>query len=101
MFEPDKIDCKRMLDLIQSDYWQEAMSIRDAVSYYRKAGNQLKQLQEMALIFTCGVLYGEDQTIQRMKYLEKQVADLTHYNGRLEEALKNATKSTQDVKQEE
>ena len=89
---------------IPSEYWIEAQEIRDALNECNKGGKKLVRLQEIAIVFSLGSVYGEDMAISRIEHLERRVRDLTDDNQRLTTALQNPVRhnqTTQDVKQED
>ena len=104
MYKASELNISQVLTAIPAEYWEEAQEIRDALNLYTGSGKKIKQLQEIAMIFSLGSVYGEELAIRRINYLEKQVNDLTDLNKRLTDALKDAIRenqSTQDVKQED
>lgn len=98
----EKVDCSEVLKLIPAEYWEKTTQIRKAVEAYTSE-NKLKHLQEVTIYFAYGAMHGEEEAIDRIRFLEAQVSDLTDLNQRLIQTLKEATsnQSTQDVKQEE
>lgn len=100
MYSADELNIGRLMTAIPSEYWTEAQAIRNALNLY-ESGEHLKELQKIALVFSLGSAYGEDLAIRRIRYLEKQVEDLTDYNRRVTAALQEAVRenqSTQDTK---
>ena len=97
-----KMDVEKILNFMPSEYWQECRAVREALNVFL-IHNDLKELQKIAIIFAIGASYGEDNAIERIRYLEKQVHELTDFNKRLTEALQESVKQKQsirDVKQE-
>lgn len=95
-FNYDSISTTEMLKAVPSEYWSEAREIK---ALFDKSDEKLSSLQKTVISFSFGVVYGEDQAISRIHYLEDQVNTLTERNKTLEDML--IQKSTQDVKQEE
>ncbi len=103
MFKAKELDVGQLIAATPAEYWNEAREIRSAMNLYR-SGNELKQLQEIAVIFSLGSVYGEEMAISRISFLEKRVNDLNDINQRMTAALRDAVRqdqSTQDVKQED
>lgn len=104
MYNAKDLRIEQLISAVPAEYWEEAQEIRDALNLYISSGKKIKQLQEIAVIFSLGSVYGEELAINRIRSLEKQVNDLTDFNQRLTAALQDAIRqnqSTQDVKQED
>lgn len=101
MFVAEKMDLEKLLQLIPAEYYDEAKNIRNGIELYQ-GKRKLSYLQRVAIIFLCGTIYGEDQFIDRINYLESWANDLQIRNAELEKMLLEVNKkSTQDVKQED
>ena len=95
-FHYDSVSAAELVKAIPAAYWSESQGIRTIMD---KSSEWLSALQRTAISFSFGVVYGEDQMISRIRYLENQVDALTERNKTLEDML--IQKSTQDVKREE
>ncbi len=76
-----------LLRQIPSEYWERTKAIQDEATAYRdKDQKSLSVLRRSAILYAVGRAEGEADAIDRIRYLESQIAEL---------------KSTPDVKQEE
>ena len=103
-FSTEQMDIQKLLRLIPSNIWDLVGRVRMRIIETRdQGGPKLSMVQTLAVGAVFGYITGEDETIDRMKWLESRVSYLEDRNNELENLLVDANKKAplQGVKMEE